>query len=140
MASLDSQDALGSTMEDFRGDFLNMKLNADAGENLLVQPTISMSRAAILRSKNGDNRKFTNLLGSGNNTDLRQGQNLIDDKSHLLHGTHCEKGRRTGNKCCSGAMLQVMDEVINELRTSPEFGISKKTPGVTANVVFAQNN
>ena len=70
---------------------------------------------------------------SGENTFLRQGPGL-EDNSLLPSNTHCDRGNRGGNKCCSGAIHEVMEAVLGEAATSPDFDDGKKAPGVVANV------
>lgn len=59
-----------------------------------------------------------------------------DPLAGLGTGTHCVREKRTGNKCCSKAIYEMIVDVANNVATSPEYNTSCHTPGVIANVGF----
>lgn len=77
--------------------------------------------------------KYSWAFRSGNNTSHRQGEDLNEGESRIPEGATCSR-ERAGNVCCSGAMYETMERVLDELSSSPDFDDNEKSPGIAANV------
>ena len=57
-----------------------------------------------------------------------------DPLADIDSGTHCDRERRDGNKCCHRLLYTMMTKIVEDVSTSPVYNSSLKTPGVVANV------
>ncbi|KAK6759383.1 hypothetical protein RB195_021146 [Necator americanus] len=146
LASTDAEEPLGSTRyTSLRGDRPDIRIEPSAGEDISIQPAVLQARALIYEGAGGAGRTsnrepevsvsdiFTddsdlatasviNGFNVGGNRTL--GTVPSEESRGLPPGTHCDKGNKTGDKCCSGLLFETMTDAFYELSSSPQFAFA----------------
>ncbi|KJH40615.1 ground-like domain protein [Dictyocaulus viviparus] len=146
LASIDAEEPLGSTRNaNLRGDFPDIRIEPSAGEDLSLQPNVSLARILMYEGAGGPGRtsdQVTNITGEvvftgeenldivtvingfhvGGTRTLGMVKSL--GKIGLPPGTHCDRENRTGDICCNSALFETMSDAFYELSSSPQFSFS----------------